>query len=176
MPSTLKRYYGSGDLHFITCSCYRREPRMMRAAIRDLFLETLDDVRRRYRFYVVGYVAMPEHFHLLISEPEEGDPSTVIQVLKQTVAKEALGDSQERQFWQTRFYDFNVWTERKRAEKLAYIHGNPVSRGLVRRPDEWRWSSYADYAVGRRGPVLVATEDWFPTLRQRTAKNGAPQV
>ena len=149
---------------------------MMRAAVRDLFLKTLEDIRHRYRFYVVGYVVMPEHFHLLISEPETGDPSTVVQVLKQSVAKAALGDSPERQFWQPRFYDFNVWTEKKRIEKLKYMHHNPVGRGLVREPEHWRWSSYADCALGRRGPVLVAAEDWFPTLRKEREEWGTPGV
>ena len=147
---------------------------MMRAAVRDLFLKTLEDVRHRYRFYVIGYVVMPEHFHLLISEPQIGDPSTVVQVLKQSVAKAALGNSPERQFWQPRFYDFNVWTEKKRIEKLKYMHHNPVARGLVKKPEHWRWSSYADYALGRRGPVLVAAEDWFPTLRKGGEEWGTP--
>ena len=149
---------------------------MMRAAIRDLFLATLESVRRGLRFYVIGYVVMPGHFHLLMSEPEKGDPSTAVQILKQHVAKAALGKSPDRQFWQPRFYDFNVWTEKKRIEKLRYMHHNPVTRGLVAKPEHWRWSSYADYALGRRGEVLVAAENWFPTLRTKAAKSGAPQV
>src|ERR1700674_3337562 len=45
-------------------------------------------------------------------------------------------------FWQTRFHDFNVWTEKKRVEKLRYMHRNPVKRGLTATPEDWRWSSY----------------------------------
>jgi REP element-mobilizing transposase RayT len=45
-------------------------------------------------------------------------------------------------FWQARFYDFNVWTEKKRIEKLRYIHRNPVTRGLVAKPEQWPWSSF----------------------------------
>jgi putative transposase len=167
VPKQLKRYYGSGDLHFITCSCYRREGRLMRGSLRDLFLKVLENLRHRYRFYVIGYVVMPEHFHLLMSEPELANPTTVMQVLKQIVAKTVLKNSGDKCFWQSRFYDFNVWTEKKRVEKLRYMHHNPVARGLVAKPEHWRWSSYADYALGRRGPVLVATEDWLPTLREK---------
>jgi putative transposase len=86
----LQRYYGGGDLHFITCSCYRRLPLLGRARRRDLFLRVLEEVRERYGFVVVGYVVMPEHIHLLISEPEKGNPSTVMQVLKQRVARRLL--------------------------------------------------------------------------------------
>jgi len=72
MPWGLKRYYGAGDLHFITCSCYQRQPLLGTAQRRNLFLVVLEQVRTRYRFVVLGYVVMPEHFHLLISEPQKG--------------------------------------------------------------------------------------------------------
>jgi putative transposase len=78
MPWCLKRYYGAGDLHFITCRCYQRRPLLGTAPRRNLFLTVLEQVRRRYRCVVVGYVVMPEHFHLLISEPQKGTPSTVM--------------------------------------------------------------------------------------------------
>ena len=81
----------------------------------------------------------------LISEPQEENPSTVMQALKLGFARRVLAQTkrkgnpqQDRLFddapqhiWQKRFYDFNVWTERKRTEKLRYMHGNPVKRGLV---------------------------------------------
>ena len=71
MRRNLKRFYGSGDLHFITCSCYQRQPFLGRPSRRDLFLTVLEQVRRRYGFVVVGYVVMPERIHLLISSPQE---------------------------------------------------------------------------------------------------------
>ena len=72
MTRGLHRYYGAQDLHFITGSCYRREPELGTPPRRDLFLQILEQVRKRYGFVVLGYVVMPEHFHLLISEPEKG--------------------------------------------------------------------------------------------------------
>jgi REP element-mobilizing transposase RayT len=93
---------------------------------------------------VVGYVVMPEHFHWLITEPDVGTPSTVMPVLKQRTAHALLPlrkrrdprqrslfpDEPRRAFWQARFYDFNLWTTKKRREKLRYMHRNPVKRGL----------------------------------------------
>ncbi len=169
MPWGLTRYYGAGHLHFITCSCYRRQPLLGTARRRDLFLKILEQVRQRYQFVVVGYVVMPEHFHLLISEPQERTPSTVMQALKLGFARRVLAHLRRRRsaaqpslfehtpqhIWQPRFYDFNVWTARKRAEKLRYMHQNPVKRGLVASPELWRWSSYRAYALGERGPVRV---------------------
>ena len=152
MPSKLHRYYGAGYLHFITTSCYRRSPLLGTAQNRDLFLEVMEQVRRRYRFVVVGYVVMPEHVHLLFSEPERGDPSLLMKVLKQSVARRLLERRRaaadprqsslwdtaltEGHVWQRRFYDFVVFTEKKRVEKLRYMHRNPVARGLVLEPEQ----------------------------------------
>jgi REP-associated tyrosine transposase len=79
VPNKLRRYYGAGYLHFITTSCYHRLPLLQKPPNRDLLLEVLEQVRRRYRFVVVGYVVMPEHLHLVLSEPERGDLSKVMQ-------------------------------------------------------------------------------------------------
>ncbi len=169
MPWNLTRYYGDGDLHFITCSCYRRQPLLGSARRRDLFLTVLEQVRRRYQFVVLGYVVMPEHFHLLISEPQDRTPSTVMQALKlgfsrrvlipmrrrRNAAQPELFERAPQHIWQKRFYDFNVWTERKRVEKLRYMHRNSVKRGLVESPEQWRWSSYRAYFFGETGPVKV---------------------
>jgi len=166
MPTGLKRYYGHEHLHFLTCSCYHRHPWLSEPSQRDLLLEILEQVRQRYRFVVVGYVVMPDHIHLLISEPERGTPSTVMQVLKQRYARHLLGKKRvnteqsalwpdEPHVWQRRFYDFNVWSARKRVEKLRYMHRNPVKRGLVAEPENWEWSSYRSYAYQEAGRVKI---------------------
>jgi len=170
MPWGLKRYYGAGHLHFITCSCYRRLPLLNTPRRRDLFLDLLEQARRRYGLVVVGYVVMPEHFHVLISEPEKGTPSTVMQVVKQRFARRVLRECRRRKgasqpslwedrelarVWQARFYDFNVWGQHKRVQKLRYMHNNPVKRGLVLEPGQWAWSSFRDYELDVQGPVKL---------------------
>ena len=142
--------------------CYHRLPRLGTRRRRDRFLKVLEEARQRYHFVVVGYVIMPEHFHLLISEPEIGDPSVVMKVVKERFArpvrrggasKTQLGlwpDADQARIWQRRFHDFNVWSERKRLEKLRYIHRNPVKRGLVSEPDQWAWSRSSPRADGER--------------------------
>ena len=86
VPTGLKRYYGRGDLHFITFSCYRRLPLLDTQRAKNLFVCELACVRREYGFLLAGYVVMPEHVHLLMSEPK-GTPSTVLQMLKQRVSR-----------------------------------------------------------------------------------------
>src|SRR6202049_5295176 len=87
MANTLIPRYGRGHLHFITFTCYRRLPLLRSVRARNTFVKLLGEVRDRYGFSLVGYVVMPEHIHLLISEPAKGTPSTVIQVLKQRVSR-----------------------------------------------------------------------------------------
>jgi REP element-mobilizing transposase RayT len=87
MTRGLERCYGGHDLHFITCSCYRRRPELGSGERRDLFLRVLEHARQKYRFVVIGYVVMPEHFHLLITEPEVGNPSVVMKVVKERFTK-----------------------------------------------------------------------------------------
>jgi putative transposase len=74
MPKKLKRYYGRGELHFVTFSCYRRLALLATAFARNLFVKELDEVRHEYDFLLVGYVLMPNHVHLLISEPKKCSP------------------------------------------------------------------------------------------------------
>ena len=146
----------------------------------DLFLKILEEARHKYRFVVHGYVVMPEHFHLLITEPEVGDPSVVMKVIKErftrqlnrkrkrtSSAQTALWDGTPDPVWQKRFYDFNVWSERKHMEKLRYLHRNPVRRGLVEQPDEWRWSSFRAYAYRERGRVRVNFQEWPLEVKRR---------
>ncbi len=96
MPAGLHRTYGAHHLHFVTWSCYRRLPFLNSARCRDRFLAVLEQVRERYRFVVVGYVVMPEHVHLLMSEPEVGSPSKVMQLLKQRTARALLPKRKRR--------------------------------------------------------------------------------
>lgn len=78
-------------------------------------------------------------------------------------------ETHRRAFWLARFYDFNVWTTKKRVEKLRYIHRNPAKRGLVETPEQWRWSSYRFYLLGETGPVRV-DEGWTGiSFRDRVA-------
>jgi len=151
MPSRLKRYQLAGDFHFLTFSCYHRSPYLANEASRDLFERTLEETRRRYVFHVFGYVVMPEHVHLLVSEPTRATLSHAIQALKTAVSKQ----SRHRPFWQVRYYDFNVFSGAKSTGKLRYIHRNPVTRGLVAKPEEWKWSSFRHYLTGEPGVVEI---------------------
>ena len=145
------RYQHTGEFHFLTFSCYRRRPYLASVAAMELFEDALERVRLRYRFVVAGYVVMPEHVHLLENEPRRALLSRAIQALKLSVSVRG----RERPFWQAHYYDFNVSSHAKFVEKLRYIHRNPVRRGLVAKPEDWRWSSHRHYQTGIRGSVEI---------------------
>jgi len=164
MPSHLKRYQTEGGYHFITFSCYQRAPLLNNDHARIIFEEILERVRQSHDFYLFGYVLMPEHVHLLLSEPKQQLLSNTMRVLKGETSKRLKGD--RKQFWQPRYYDFNVLTHRKHVEKLKYIHRNPVERGLVARPEDWPWSSFRHYLTGEPGRIEIESE-WTWNLRER---------
>lgn len=147
MLTNLKRYNGRGHLHFLTFTCYRRLPLLRTIRARNAFLQALRKVSERYGFVLVGYVAMPEHVHLLISESPKATPSLVLKVLKQGVSRDLRKNNRRaptgqlslpfmksgerlRRFWQSRSYDFNVYTTKKKREKLDYMKaaGKPTTR------------------------------------------------
>ena len=163
VPSSLHRYQQTRDLHFITFSCYRRQPKLGTPLARAQFERSLEDTRLHYRLCVLGYVVMPEHVHLLLSEPDAAPLATALQALKQSVSR-TIALRHAEPFWQARYYDFNVWTHHKHIEKLRYMHRNPVARGLVTKPEDWPWSSFRHYATGIEGTVEIESE-W--TARRR---------
>ncbi len=160
MPYGLTRYQHSSQSHFVTFSCYHRLPHLATEQLRDVFLTSLEQTRRKYKFRVYGYVIMPEHVHLLISEPEVGVLATALQALKISVARRAVALLPDLDFtlWQKRYYDHNVRTYKSFIEKLRYIHRNPVARGLVDKPENWKWSSFRHYADAEPGLVEVESQ------------------
>ena len=192
MPWGLTRFHHSGQSHFVTFCCYHRHPLLTTDESRRVFETALERVRRIFRLQVYGYVVMPEHVHLLLSEPQRetfsgrtdplkpkdglnGPPvcgrqrdtlADALKSLKQGVSRRLIGDGEH--FWQKRYYDFNIRDYPQFVEKLRYIHRNPVKAGLCERPEDWAWSSFRHYATGFEGRVEIESE-WTARKRERAA-------
>lgn len=173
MPWGLKRYHHTGQSHFVTFCCYHRRPQFTTDDSRRLFENALERVRRSFRLRVYGYVVMPEHIHLLVSEPERNTLADALKSLKQGVARRLIGDAEH--FWQKRYYDFNVRNHEQFVEKLHYIHSNPVKRGLCELAEDWPWSSFLHHATGCEGRVEIESE-WTARKRERAAGKLPPAV
>lgn len=136
------------------------------------FVQTLAQLCQQQNFRLLGWVLIPEHFHLLLWPFDESNSCRIVQSLKERPAKFALSHlrrntshrrcvrmlkefsppgTARRPFthlvWKRRFYDLNVWSEKKRLEKLDYMHNNPVKGGLVNSADPLPWSSFRFYYV-----------------------------
>ena len=118
-----------------------------------------------------GYVVMPEHVHLLVSEPGHRLLADAIHYLKLSFAKRRRAGV----FWQKRYYDRNVRDELEFREKLRYLHRNPVKRGLVQEPGEWKWSSFRHYALREKGVVQIESE-WTASDREKLAHGGPERI
>src|SRR6266705_5879135 len=176
MPWGLMRFHYSGQSHFVTFCCYHRRRLFTTDASQRIFESALERVRRSFRLQVYGYVVMPEHVHLLLSEPQQdtfknktaplkpkdglnGPPvlsepqrdtlADALKSLKQGVSRRLIGDA--KHFWQKRYYDFNIRNYQQFVEKLRYIHRNPVKRGLCERLEDWEWSSFRTQPAVRDG-------------------------
>jgi len=154
MPSHLRRFQQSGQIHFVTFGCYHRRPLLLKAGNRRIFEEALERARRTYGLVVYGYVVMPDHVHILLSEPASQTLADALKSLKQGVSRRLIAETGH--FWQKRYYDFNVLTRARFVEKLRYIHRNPVKRSLCERPEDWEWSSFRHYSTGIEGRVAIA--------------------
>jgi putative transposase len=174
----LQHYYGLNHLHYLTRSTYRRARLFDCERFRNQWVLALGDLRRELAFKIIGYVLMPEHFHALIWPTERANPSQIMQKLEDRTALFILKNLKENlsypwcrkmlarvtlpptvhhhahfRVWQRKGYDMNIWTPKKRDEKLNYMHNNPVNRGLVKEPGDWPWS--------RRGGAVLFPERPF---------------
>ena len=139
-----------GHIHFVTTSCYKYKPFFCKSWTRQIIMESIDKVRSKREFLIIGYVVMPEHAHFLIVPNQCKTISAAVQCIKWYTSTQLLAElrkrgKDEKKLWQPRFYDFNVFTQKKLLEKLNYCHMNPVNRGLVDSPDDWLYSSYRNY-------------------------------
>jgi putative transposase len=121
---------------------------------------------------------MPEHVHLLLSEPQCGTLAEAIHHLKLSFAKRLCSRNPSERaspFWQKRYYDRNVRDQRDFLIKLRYLHRNPVKRGLVKDPEDWKWSSFRHYARREKGVVEIESE-WTARDRELKTLGMPPQI
>ena len=141
IPTGLKGFQQSEQTHFVTFSCYHRHASLADSSSKRVFEIALERIRKSYELCVYGYVIMPEHVHLLVSEPQRATLADAIKSLKQGVSRRLIGVTLH--FWQARYYDFNIRNHDQYVAKLLYIHRNPVERGLRQHLEEWEWRTSA---------------------------------
>ena len=164
----VRHYDEPGDAHFLTFSCYRRMPLLGKDRSRIWLIESLRAARQKHAFDLWAWVVLPEHVHLLIWPRLPGyETKRILADIKRPVGQRAIAwleaespaflerltvrnaNRTYRHFWQPGpGQDRNVYDADTAHQLVEYIHGNPARRGLVRRAEDWAWSSAADWAGG----------------------------
>ena len=179
MTKGLHRYYGTQDLHFITCSCYHRLQKLGTPKRRDLCASILEETRRQYRFVVHGYVIMPEHFHLLITEPEEDDPGVVMKVLKERFARQVNRALDESLVSHSFAQNANEWGTRRYLDmmKAEANAGGPGQMHIILRPDATKATVLEEFLHGTQSKLGIidrlgvpGAEEHVVDFMQRHAK------
>jgi len=158
---------------FVTFSCYHRYRLLTDTDVIQLFLNELDNIRKKFDLRLFGYVIMPEHVHLVIHPRDGLGLGRIIGELKSLSARSMLpllqgnhtrltdrlrvtrGGEERLAFWQLRCYDHNCRTPETVKEKIGDCHKNPVVRGLVADPGDWVWSSYNWYEGSVNVPLAM---------------------
>ncbi len=156
--TTASRTPTFGHLHLLS-----QRPYLTSDQVCSVVLRALENTRARYGMRVYGFMLMPEHIHLLLSEPERGTLARALQSLKSASARmtrrvRAQILRARTPFWQTRYYDRYMRDFDEFSEKLRYIHRNPVKRGLCASPEHWLWSSFRHYWNGVDIGVEIESE------------------
>ena len=169
---TLRRFEIANQPRFLTFSCFQQLPLFGNDAIKDEFANRLELIRTRLDFQLFAWVVMPEHVHLIIvPNLDEVSTSQILSAIKRPFAELVLRRCKQLKapilekvrvatdryrFWQAGGgYDRNVRDETELLRKIEYVHANPVRRGLVEKPVEWKWSSARWYAGICDGAVGV---------------------
>ena len=172
MARTKYKVHSEAHPHFLTCTFVNWLPLMNDPAIREMVIDDLSYQITRERLSLHAYILMPDHFHLIatsrslsraigqmksytaksmVDHYRRLDPGVLIPLrqLKQHYKKD-----QTHQIWQEGFHPQAIEGDMTFAQKLEYIHTNPVKRGLVLQPGNWPYSSYQDY-LGKPGPLRI---------------------
>ncbi len=177
-----KSFNISSHAHELTFSCYLNRRFLESEMLCRFLVDSLERAKNKYYFDIWAYVIMPEHVHLLVFPKErEYSIAKILQSIKQSSSKKAIsyfkGNNPEfleqmttgqkdmkHRFWQDGGgYDRSVYSYKALQEMVTYLHNNPVRRGLVENPEDWKWSSSKEWIVPGSGPLRIDRES-FPVL------------
>lgn len=143
----LRRLVPGGRIFFVTTNLQRGLP-LFTPAERDLLCDCLATIQKQRQFQLAGFVAMPDHLHLLVLPAAEDTISALVQELKYLTSRKVNAARHcSGTLWQKGFFDRFMRTGKEFSETLDYMHQNPIRKGLARRPGGWRWSSASAYAA-----------------------------
>jgi putative transposase len=158
------RYYLPGSTVFITQVVQNRLSLFEDPENLTLLCTTLHSVQEPHPFFMVGYVFLPDHFHMMITPSGDSNFTMIMHSLKTNFTKNykkffRIASSSPAKIWQKRFWDHIIRNDKDMETHLHYIHFNPIKHGLVLEPEQWKNSSFEEWE--RRGfyPVRMAWQE-----------------
>jgi putative transposase len=154
-------YDHSGHAHYVTFSCYRRRRLLDDDNAKRIVIGMLNTQLKIRNGKCTGFVVMPDHVHAVVWFPKNGQLSDLMKQWKQRSSVQIKKNLKENLIqyknhfdirdpvWQPKYYDFNLYSPDKIMEKVNYMHANPVRAGLVKRPEDWIYSSARFYIEGK---------------------------
>jgi putative transposase len=169
----IRRYYIPDAIVFLTQVVDGRTPVFQETRCIELLRAVLHTVKALHPFAMVGYVFLPDHFHLLIRPTGSSTFSDIMHSLKPNFTKEykrLLGINGSMKLWQKGFWDHIIRNEHDLQRHLDYIHYNPVRHQYVQRPEDWPHSSFPVWQArdaypagwGWSVPDTLKDSDWQP--------------
>ena len=123
------------------------------------FIKSIAYCVKKYNSKLIGYVFMPSHIHLLILIDGDNLGSLMRDFKKYTSQKIAADLGISGGIWMPRYDRVVIRSEKILRQKLEYIHRNPVKSGLVKNPEDWKWSSASDYLIENNSSINIF-KDW----------------
>jgi REP element-mobilizing transposase RayT len=164
MPRTRYKVFTQNCPHFLSSSIVNWIPLFSDPDQVDILLSSLRFLHETQRLRLHGYVIMENHFHLVASSPlfdiDIGSLKSysakgflsLLESKKHLTRTDELKwrklrhkEKQDYQVWQEGYHPQQITSHEMLAQKLDYIHNNPVRRGYVDEPGHWRYSSYRNY-------------------------------
>jgi putative transposase len=177
-----KRYNEPGHAHEITFSCNNQQQFLKNERTCEWLAEAILAAKDKHDFHLWAYVFMPEHIHLLIWPVQQDySISNILKSIKQPISQKTAAylrkhdpdklrslmtgqESEPHRFWQAGGgYDRNITSVKTLIKIIDYIHRNPVRRGLVSNPEDWKWSSALEWSKPGCGPIPIDRES-FPII------------
>jgi REP element-mobilizing transposase RayT len=177
--TTSYRIKDENALYFLTCATVEWIDVFTKRKYKEVFIDSLNHCVQEKGLVIYGWVLMSNHFHMIVIAKDGFNLSGIIRDLKKHITKEVVKMIQEEpesrsswlldemlkagasnskkqtfQLWRNDNHPIHLFKPETIAQKLKYIHRNPVEEGIVSFPQEYQYSSAIDYS-GEKGLVQI---------------------
>ncbi|HCC83670.1 TPA: addiction module toxin RelE [Candidatus Uhrbacteria bacterium] len=164
----------AGAFYHITVRGNRRQDIYVDDVDREHFVSILSDVAYSRNVICYAYCLMSNHYHLEIETPD-GNLSAFMRDLNGIVSQDYnKRHGKTGHLFQGRYHSYLIEKETYLMEVARYVVLNPVRAGLVKQPEQWRWSSYRATLGQVESPSFLATYallKFFHNRRPQAQKN-----